>query len=314
MSARPSSFRRGGGFLNEVDAVIRDYQWTDEFNGEPFKPGKFKRPDGKAVDRPHSLNFFLSARVEGATEDTTVTLKAAPDFDNFEVSEDGHVLTSADGGECSLSANSQVGKFITSLCEAGAIEGTFSEAELSDDPNSVDVTPIIGLRVRFRQRNYSAEELEAVKRLGAPEKRKGKDGKEYSRQTLVVDQVYEREEVQAAKPATRRGISTSTAKPVTRSNGKVTKSVEPDAVDVAEEASAALIGYVAATKSAKAPNGALPKAKVRVKVLTDPAFKDDTDLRDEVYKWLASDKNLEAIDGVEYDKTDKNQVISLSAS
>lgn len=308
MGARPSSFKRGGGFLNEVDAVIQDYQWTDEFNGEPFKPGKLRGFDGKSTDKPHNLNFFLFARVEGATEDTTVTLKAAPEFDNFEVSADGHVLTSADGDECALSANSQVGKFITSLCEAGKAGGTFSEEELSDDPNSVDLTPIIGLRVRFKQRNYTTEELEAVKRLGAPEKRKGKDGKEYTRQTLVVDQVYEREE--APKAAGRQVAST--AKAVTRPNGKVTKSAKPDVVDVAEEAAAALLGYVAATKTAKAPNGSLPKAKVRIKVLTDAAFKDDTDLRDEVYKWLSSDENLEAVDGIEYDKTDKNQIISLA--
>ena len=40
--ARPSSFKKGGGFLDGVDLTIVDYQFTDEFNGQPFKPGKIK--------------------------------------------------------------------------------------------------------------------------------------------------------------------------------------------------------------------------------------------------------------------------------
>jgi hypothetical protein len=81
MGARPSAFRKsGGGFLNQVDGVIAGYEFTDEFNGVAFVPGKVA---GK--DKFHSLYCVLSARVDGAEEDVTTTLFVGG-ADDFEVS------------------------------------------------------------------------------------------------------------------------------------------------------------------------------------------------------------------------------------
>ena len=61
MGARPSSHRKAGGFLNGVDGTILDYQFTDAFNGEPWKPGKVKdKKTGKIKDRFHTLYGVLS--------------------------------------------------------------------------------------------------------------------------------------------------------------------------------------------------------------------------------------------------------------
>jgi len=189
MGARPSSFRKsGGGFLNGVDGVITGYTFTDEFNGEPFKPGRDPKT-GK--ERFHALYCVLSVRVDGADEDVTTTLFVGG-ADDFEVSEDGHVLSSEEGRE--LGAGTAFAKFITSMVEAG-----FPEARLPED--SIDFTSIIGTRGRFIQR---ANE-EDTKRLG---KRKDKKtGKEYARTDLVIDQVYElpADEAEAAPAPKAKG-------------------------------------------------------------------------------------------------------------
>src|SRR5213593_1624882 len=85
MGARPSSFKKGGGFLNNVDGTFKGYQFTDEFNGEPFNP-KAKGKDGKP--RFHSLYFVPSVRVDGADEDVTTTMFVGG-FDDWNVSNDG---------------------------------------------------------------------------------------------------------------------------------------------------------------------------------------------------------------------------------
>lgn len=275
MGARPSTFKKGGGFLNGVDSTIVGYQWTDEFNGEPFKPSKIKDLKGKSIDKPHNLNFFLSVRVDGAEEDTTVTIKAAPRFDEFEVSDDGLTLTRAEGGECSLSGNSATGKFLASLCTAG-----FDESQLDEDPDSINLEPIIGLRIRTEQQNKSKEELDNIVKLGAPLKRKGKNGKEYNRQDLVVTAVYGQEEQEAA-PAKSAKPGKVVAK------GKAAKEAvaedEPD--ELKDLSKAALLEIL------KTAGGHIVKSKLSMKTLTTPTLKGDP-RRDDAREWLFNDDNL----------------------
>src|SRR6266850_1121505 len=192
MGARPSSFKRGGGFLDGVDLTITGYQYTDEFNGEAFKPGKMKDVKGKLIDRPHTLNVLLSVRVDGADEDTTTTLKAAGDFKAWEVSEDGQDVTpNEDGAE--FSARSAWSKFITSLVRPTDGEDGFPEERLPED--TFNYSAIIGTRARTVQR----VDAERTKEFG--KKVDKKTGKEYERKDLVVEHVYSlsEDETQPAK-------------------------------------------------------------------------------------------------------------------
>jgi hypothetical protein len=280
MGSRPSSFKRGGGFLNNVDATIRDYQFTDEFNGEPWKAGKIKDLKGKMIDRPHGLNLFMTFRVDGADEDTTVTLKAASNFDLFEVSDDGHVVTSAEGGECSLGQGSAAGKFLYSLCNCESGD-SFPEDLFSDDPDSIDLSPMIGTRLRLVQRNYTAEELDAVKRLGASEKRKGKDGKEYNRQSLVVDQVYDLPGTEAKSNGKAAKGKPATTKTAAQAKGK--KAAEPEEVDI-KDLSTETLKTIAGDN-----DGKVEKRKLSMAILK---LMPRHPQREDVRKWVYDDDNL----------------------
>lgn len=183
MGARPSSFKKGGGFLNNVDGIIADYQFTTEFPGGGGGKRK-KNPDFTP------LYFVLSARIDGADEDAQTTLNAG-NADNFEISDDGKTLTPVEEG-FELSGNSAVGKFIASLCEAGFPETNLSETEINFEP-------IIGTRVRFVQ----VVNKEATEKYG---KRKSKDGKrEFDRQDLKVSNVLGLPGKAAGKPAVKGG-------------------------------------------------------------------------------------------------------------
>lgn len=181
MGARPSTFKRGGGFLNNVDGTITGYQFTDEFNGEAFVPGK--NSDGKP--KFHGLNFVLSVRVDEATEDVSTNLFAGG-FDNYDVSEDGLTLTNPEGGPCFIGSNTALGKLLDSWVAAAGHENDFD-----DDPDSVNFESLIGRRARFIQANISAEDEAKLVRAGKNPKRVGKDGKAYNRQNLQIGSVYD---------------------------------------------------------------------------------------------------------------------------
>ncbi len=258
---RQTTFRKpGGGFLNNVDGVISDYQWTDEFNGKPFVAGKDAK-SGK--ERFHSLYMALYARVDGADEDVTTTLFAGS-ADDFEISDDGHTLTPNNDGY-QLGGDIAATRFIASWEEAS--QGGAS----SDDEDVINFEPIIGSRVRFTQR----KNVEDTKKLG---KRKGKDGKEYDRQDLVVTEVYE-----TAKASTK---GKATAKPA----GKSAKAAKPVEVDIKELAGQTLVAIV------KAAGGTIAKAKVNLKVLVTPVLKETPDQRKPVQEFLLSDDNLDELD------------------
>lgn len=290
--ARPSSFKKAGGFLNGVDATITGYRLTDEFLGEAFKPGKFKGSDGKLVDRPHALYSELAVRVDGADEDTLVPLKLSNQFDQWEVSEDEHTLTPSEDGQA-LSQSAAFQKFIESLCNPANGDVQFPEDLFPEDEFNWEA--MIGTRVRLVQRVDAAR----TKEFG---KRKGKNGKEYDRQDLVVDQVYELPEAEGGKKAKK---GTKPAPAAAGKKGKPAPEPEPDEdVDVSDDAVKALKRYLKA-----APGKTLGISKLRMKVLTDATFKDDTDLRDGVASYLAGTDNLESIDGVTYNE--KKQTVTL---
>lgn len=265
MGARPSSFKKGGGFLNNVDGVIAGYQFTDEFNGVAFTPG---RDPKTKKEKFHSLYAVLSARIDGADEDITTTLFVGA-FDDFDISEDGHVLTPVEDGR-ELGAGTSWAKFITSLVEAGFPEGNLPE-------DSIDFSSIIGTRVRFKQQT----DVEGTKRLG---KRKDKKtGKEYDRQDLIVETVYD---LPGSKPAT---AGKGKAKPAAAAAGKVkakpaAAETEEDGVDIQELSGTTLVAVL------EANDGTIAKAKLGLQILKQLGTKHPQ--REDVRAFLADDANL----------------------
>lgn len=281
MGSRPSSFKKGGGFLNGVDGVITAYRFTDEFNGEAFKEGK--DPKTKK-ERFHSLFCEVSVRVDGADEDVTQHLFAGG-YDDFVISDDGLTLTAPDDGECTIGGNTGAAKFFGSLVVAG-----FPEDNFSDDPNSVNFEPAVGTRVKFVQR----KDEESTRKLG---KRKDKKtGKEYDRTDLVVDTVYELPG--AAAPATK---GKTTAKPAA---GK-TKPAAAPTVDI-DGLSAQTVVEIA-VRAGKP----VAKSKFSMESLKSPVLKagDGQKNREAIRKHIMDDDFLTGLsegEGVEYEGTAYN--------
>jgi hypothetical protein len=283
MGSRPSSFKKGGGFLNGVDGVITGYRFTDEFNGESFVPGK--DPKTKK-ERFHSLFCEVSVRVDGADEDVNQHLFSGG-YDDFEISEDGLTLTAPDGGECTLGQNTGTAKFFGSLVAAN-----FPEENFSDDPNSVNFEPAVGTRVRFVQR----KDEESTRKLG---KRKDKKtGKEYDRTDLVVDQVYELPGAPVA----------AAAKTAVKPNGKVAgKAAKAPAVPTDIDALGAQTVVEIALRAGKP----VAKSKFSMESLKSAVLKtaEAKDHREAVRKRIFEDDFLTALadgDGVEYEGTAYN--------
>ena len=291
MGSRVSSFKKGGGFLDGVDATITGYEFSDKFAGKPYVAGKMKdNKTGRMIDKPHSLNCALSVRVDGATEDTSATLTVSKDFDLWDITDDGHTLTPVD--DANLGGSSKFGIFIQSW-EVAANQG--AESDQFGDA-SFNYTPIIGSRVRLVQRPYSAEALASIKKLGGTEKQKGKDGKEYERRNLVVEQVYE-----LAQPAAK---SNGKAKPVNEArplgtnktagkpNGKVAPPVDEQDIDELTKATLAEI--------LEGAGGSITLKKLSLKALTTPLMKGNSQ-RDEVRALILSTDFLAQEDGWTYD-------------
>lgn len=266
--SRPTSFKKTGGFLNNVDGTIAGYEFTDVFPGSDGKPRK-----GAKQSDFNPLYCVLSARVDGAEDDVTTTLFVGS-ADEFTIEDDGHTLTPNEDG--ALRASSEFATFIVSLVEAG-----FPETSLPED--RINYEAMIGTRVRFVQRPNE----EKTKRLG---KRKGKDGKaEYARTDLVVEQVYslatngratKKPMVKAAAPVKGKAVT----KP---GNGHAAD------VDLDELAVETLLGILAD----RAP---INKAKLSVPVLK--ALKTHPQ-RQDVYKLLFDDDFLAREEGWRYDAT-----------
>lgn len=281
MGARPSSFRKGGGFLDQVDGVITGYEFTDVFPGGDGDSKKKKKSDF------HSLYVVLQVRVDGADEDVQTTLWAG-DADQFEVSEDGHTLEPLEEGY-QIGASTAWGKFITSV----VVDAGFPEDELPEEEINYEV--LIGRRFRFAQRL----DADATKKFG---KRKGKNGKEYDRRDLVATNYYPGETpVPAGKQSTKAPAgkaATTAAKPTKgKTVAEAEVSVEGLAIDT-------LLEILKEAKDHKIAKSKVSMAVLR-KLVKHPQ-------REDVRKVIFSDEFLGQADmGWSYDATDKNQTIKL---
>lgn len=266
MGARPSSFRKGGGFLNNVTGKVVDYVFTDEFNGKPFVPG---RDPKTKKERFHSLYFVPSVVVDGADEPVTTTLFVGG-ADDFEISEDGKTLTPVEEGR-ELGGGTAFAKLITSIVESG-----FPETNLPED--EINYEPILNWRFNFVQKT----DEEATKKLG---KRKDpKTGREYSRQDLVVDQAYAPEE-------TSKAAKGKSAAPATKD--KPAKKQEDKGDDLDTLTADTLVKILADS------DGQIQKSKLSMKVLQKLTKHPQ---REEVRKRIFADEFLEQENGWTFNK------------
>ena len=165
-SARPSAFKQaGGGFLNGVDGVIVNNEFTTELpgGGSPKKGSDFT-----------SLFNRLTVKVDGQDEEQTTHLFVGS-ADDFEIEDDGATITPVEesGG---LRANTNFSLFINDLVAAG-----FPESSLPED--QINFAAINGTRCRFVQVID-----EQMKKKG--KKRTDKNGKEWDYTRLSVEKVY----------------------------------------------------------------------------------------------------------------------------
>ncbi len=300
MGARPSQFKSGGGFLNGVDGRISGYQFTDEFNGEPFVAGKIPSFDNpkKLVDKPHNLNVLLAVRVDGAEEDTTTTLKAANGYDGWQVSEDGLTVVGVDeeGNELpekNFGSSAAFSKFITSLCKPASGGLGFPEDRLPED--TINYESIIGTRVRLIQQT----DAERTKKFGA--KVDKKTGKGYDRKDLVVDAVYELPgEAPVVAPAKKAvGVSKTAPKSEAKPLGAAKKTAAKTAAPSVDIDGLSLTTLLAVLKE---NGGEYAKAKLSMPV-RKALLRDNS--REDVVKRLFDDTFYETDDAllvVSYDK------------
>jgi len=220
--ARPSTFKRGGGFLNGVDGTITDYIFTTEFNG---KKGRRNENDFLC------LYALLTVREDGSKADVETHLFAGS-ADDWEISEDGKTITPVGDGNPSLNANTGMGLFIDTLVMKG-----FPEERLPEDV--VNYEAIIGTRCQFAQQVNA----KATDKYG---QRKAKTGKgTYDRTDLIVAAVHSLPEESSGKrptsgPALSAGTKTAKTAPTSRSkpNGKIT---EEDLTDLTDETIVAIL-------------------------------------------------------------------------
>src|ERR1035437_3515836 len=175
MSARPSSFKKGGGFLNEVDALITGLTFEV---GDTHQIGKGKKRAGEDFT---PLSLTVMARVDGAEEDVSKRLLISDASRFGDVSADGTTLATPDGQ--AIAASSEAGIFINSLVNPTEGGEGFPEDRLMEDDTEVSYQPVVGTRVRFVQ--------QAATGTRAGKTQKGKDGREWPVRELVVAKVYD---------------------------------------------------------------------------------------------------------------------------
>lgn len=277
---RQAAFKTGGGFLNGVDGVIVNYEFSDEFNGKAFVPGKDPKT-GKEFF--HGLFVKLTVRVDGATEDTPTTLRVG-DADKFAISDEGHTITPVEDG-FALAASQTWPIFLASW-EKAAETGAENE---SYEPGVYNYEGIIGSRCRFEQQPLSAAEIARMKAKGLATTRKGKvgtanAGKEFPITNLVVTQVYELASVAKAAPAKAAGKAKA---------GKVAAAPAAEEVDIVALSGATLAEIV------KKAGGSIEVGKIGVQVLTTASLKGNT-AKPAVREFLTDLGNIAAIteDGV----------------
>lgn len=281
-SASASKFKAagGGGFLNNVDGTITGYKISES------GPTKSKKDPKKFFN---FLNFELSVRVDGATEDVTTRLSGGF-ADDWEISDDGLTITPVKD-KTPFTANNNWAKFISSLenpldGEAGFDPDNFPEGD--EDDYSLNWEPVINARATFAQVPDEA-------RVGEFTVDKNDPTKKWPIRRLAVKSYLGQ-----AEPAKKgKGVS---AAPV-KGKGKA------KAEDAATGATEALLRYLA-----KAGDDGIEVSKLRMKVLTDSKLANQPEVREAYALWLTNNDNLADIEGVTLVGEGKKAKVTLAST
>jgi hypothetical protein len=276
-SSRPSAFKKGGGFLNDVDGVIIDYEFTPVFPG-----GKQKT---RGDDEFHPLYCVLTVRVDGAEEDVTTTLYVGS-ADDFEIEDEGKTLVAV-SETVQLRGDKPWSLFVTAM-----LAGGFDEDELQED--RVNYEAFIGKRVRFAQ-------VPVIGRDGKVQKRVAKKGpykgREFDQTTTTVTAYYGEAE-KSSKSVKKAGV----AKGTTSKTGKAV-SKAPVEQSLEEEGAEVLLAILSDN------DGEIMKSKLPVKLNTALG---KNARKEALRKLIYSDSFLESEEGWSYDSGSKNQLITAS--
>lgn len=320
MGARPSGFKSGKGILNGVDGVIVGYRFTDEVfvtggggEMEPFKPGKIKGLDGKLKERFHSLNFILQVLADGAetpvsqalfvggADDWSIAEGELEIFDaqypDADTAEQAEIADPKNAKQ--LGANTAFSIFLASLVAAG-----FPEANLP--ATRANFEAIIGTRCRFVQR-------EDPNMKG--KKRKGKNGKEYTYQNTVVDDVLALPEAEAVAPVVTAKVAAKVtpkaaagkAAPVAGKAAPKGKAAVAPVVDIDSITTDALFTITRADGVVNEEEGSytIPVAKFNMAILKLLTGKVDADTRSAARTRIADATFLGTENGWVYDAAAK---------
>jgi hypothetical protein len=269
--------KKGGGFLNNVDALV------DDANFVTGETAKIKKGKNKGKDFT-PLSLVVEFKPDGADETTPQRLLIG-NADNltYEISDDGKTITFEDGG--GIFANSEAGTFLASCVAPEEGDLSFPDDQFGEADNEYTIAVLVGSRVRL-VRPVNAERPKQV----------DKNGKEWDARDLKVFQVYELGGGKKAK---------SGAKPAA-GKGKPAKVEEADEVDPNEAAVQALLRYLESAK-----DQTLQVSKLKMKATTDPTFRTDKALRDAVIELLEDADFLKDVDDVEYNG--KKGTVSIPA-
>lgn len=279
-------FRRTGtGFLNGVAGVITGYN----FDSKVWNEGEDKEYT--------SLTVELLILQDGADEPVQQFLRAGFLYPEHSISKDGQTLESDDDRPI-IAEDSEFAKLLQSAVEAGLNPTPFEESNLRN------LAGLVNQRFLFK-REIDTELTEKMKKAGKSGKRKGKDGKEYPYDLLLVAEYLGEVE--------KKGRSAS-AKSNASKKGVNGAAKNADADALVEQADSVLMSILADAKDNRVDRSGL-SAKI-VRYSTEHRFSEDSkehnEIRESLRKLIGSEDFLNRNNGWEYDSSAKGQPVALA--
>lgn len=269
---------KGGGFLNNVDATIRDYEIRDTF------------PGGSAAD-PSDPQIFIVLKVQqdgdAATKETTLRAGSG----KFLTIKDSHTLVNPEGTMARIWDKSDAYNFLQSAEAAGLADGGIDDTT----PDVLSFGGLINARVRLVQKADTGR-MEARQKAGQNPKRVDEaTGKEYDFTRLEVEKFYGYDSM-ATKPV-GAGKTAAAAK---SGNGVAPKA---GAVDLTGEAVDVL------TRILGANGGSIQRSQIAMLVTKAEQANPN---REALRKLIWSEDFLANAPGIKFDRAGKTQEVSLA--
>lgn len=167
-----SAIKKGGGFLNNVDGVLKGYEFTARFKDE--------KKDGEWV------YFVPQVLTDGADDpiDQHMFLGAS---EKYSISKDGQELTMEDGSPVTFGFSTPFGIFMDSLLNAAEKANYAIEEDLPDleKGEALSLESQVDKRFRFKQQ----VDEEGTKKFGKRVSGSGKNKREYDRTNTIIDAI-----------------------------------------------------------------------------------------------------------------------------